>query len=144
MASSNPSPKTMNKFRILIVDDNGSFRQAFKERLQIFFPTATIDEVANGGEVLQEVDAFLPDLIFMDIKLPGENGLELTKKIKATHPNITVFILTSYDILEYQEAAIQYGADRFLAKTSLNPMQLEELVKSVQNRGETDPWYDFS
>ncbi len=94
------------------------------------FPTAAIDEVGDGGEVLQEVGAFVPDLIFMDIKLPGENGLELTKKIKATHPNITIFILTSYDILEYQEVAFQYGADRFLAKTSLNRVELEELVKS--------------
>jgi DNA-binding NarL/FixJ family response regulator len=66
----------------------------------------------------------------MDIKLPGENGLKLTEKIKATHPNITIFILTSYDIPEYREAAFQSGADRFLAKTSLNRMELEELVKS--------------
>lgn len=120
----------MNKSRILIVDDNGSFRQTLKESLQISFPTVAIDEVADGGKVLQEVDAFLPALIFMDIKLPGENGLELTRKIKATHPNITIFILTSYDIQEYREAAIQYGADRFLAKTSLNRMELEKLVKS--------------
>ena len=96
------------------------------------FPTLAIDEVADGGEVLRRVDDFLPDLIFIDIKLPGENGLELTKKIKATHPNITIFILTSYDIPEYREAAFQYGADRFLAKTSLNRMELEKLVKSYQ------------
>ena len=96
------------------------------------FPTLAIDEVADGGEVLRKVDDFLPDLIFIDIKLPGENGLELTKKIKATHPNITIFILISYDIPEYREAAFQYGADRFLAKTSLNRMELEKLVKSYQ------------
>jgi len=98
----------------------------------MFFPMVAIDEVADGGEVLRKVDAFLPDLIFMDIKLPGENGLELTKKIKATHPNITIVILTSYDIPEYREAAFQYGADRFLAKASLNRMELERLIKSCQ------------
>jgi len=48
----------------------------------------------------------------VDIKLPGVNGLELTKKIKAAHPSITIFILTNYDIPEYREAAFQYGADR--------------------------------
>jgi len=130
MVSSTLSPRAPIKFRILIVDDNGPFRQTLKGSLQMSFPTVAIDEVADGGEVLQEVDTFLPDLIFMDIKLPGENGLKLTKKIKATHPNITIFILTSYDIPEYREAAFQYGADRFLAKTSLNRMELEELVKS--------------
>jgi two-component system response regulator NreC len=122
----------MKKFKILIVDDNGPFRQILKETLRMSFPTVAIDEAADGGEALREVDAFLPNLIFMDIKLPGENGLKLTKKIKATHPNITIFILTSYDIPEYREAAFQYGADRFLAKTSLNRMELEQLVKSYQ------------
>jgi DNA-binding NarL/FixJ family response regulator len=68
----------------------------------------------------------------MDIKLPGVNGLELTRKIKAAHPNITIFILTSYDIPEYREAAFQYGADRFVPKTSLNRMELQEFVKSCQ------------
>jgi two-component system response regulator NreC len=130
MVSSNLSPRAPNKFRILIVDDNGPFRQTLKGSLQISFPTVAIDEVADGGEVLQEVDTLVPDLIFMDIKLPRENGLKLTKKIKATHPNIIIFILTSYDIPEYREAAFQSGADRFLAKTSLNRMELEELVKS--------------
>jgi DNA-binding NarL/FixJ family response regulator len=132
MVSSNSSPTAMKKFTILIVDDNGPFRQALKERLQMSFPTVAIEEVADGGEVLQEVDAFLPDVILMDIKLPGENGLELTKKIKAAHPDITIFILTSYDMPEYREAAFQYGADRFLAKTSLNPKELEEFVKSYK------------
>ena len=122
----------MKKFRILIVDDNGPFRQTIKQSLQMSFPTVAIDEVADGGEVLRKVDAFLPDLIFMDIKLPGVNGLELTKKVKAAHPNITIFILTSYDIPEYREAAFHCGADRFLAKASLNPMELEESVRSCQ------------
>ena len=94
------------------------------------FPTIAIDEVADGGEALQKVEALLPDLIFMDIQLPGENGLELTKKIKATHPNMTIFILTQHDTPEYREAAFQYGADRFIGKTSLNRIRLEEFVKS--------------
>ena len=68
----------------------------------------------------------------MDIQLPGENGLELTKNIKAAHPQIIILILTTFDIPEYQGAASQYGADRFLAKSSLNPMGLEELVRSYQ------------
>jgi DNA-binding NarL/FixJ family response regulator len=122
----------MEKDKVLIADDSGRIRQVSKESLQKSFPTVAIREVAHGDEVLREVEAFLPDLIFMDIKLPGQNGLELMKKIKAAHPNITIFIVTSYDIPEYREAAFQYGADRFLAKTSLNPRELEELVKSYQ------------
>ncbi|MBP1697994.1 MAG: response regulator receiver protein [Deltaproteobacteria bacterium] len=122
----------MKKFRILIVDNDDPFRQILKTTLRVSLPTIAIDEAAGGGEALQKVDILLPDLIFMDIRLPGENGLKLTKKIKAIHPNITILILSSYDKPEYREAASQYGADRFLVKTSLNHMELGELVKSYQ------------
>jgi len=122
----------MKKFRILIVDGFGSYRTLFKKTLRISFPSIAIDEATNGSEALQKVEAFLPDLIFMDIRLPGESGLTLTQKIKAIHPNITILILTAYDIPEYREAAPKYGADRFLAKNSLNYMELKELVKSYQ------------
>jgi len=122
----------MKKFRILIVDNDDPFRQILKTTLRVSLPTIAIDEAAGGGEALQKVDILLPDLIFMDIRLPGENGLKLTKKIKAIHPNITILILSSYDKPEYREAASLYGADRFLVKTSLNHMELGELVKSYQ------------
>ncbi len=123
----------MDTFRILIVDDNGSFRQAFRQSLQESFPTIAIDEAADGNEALHKVDAFLPDIIFMDIRLPGENGLELTKKIKATHPNIIILILTSYDVPEYRDAASKGGADGFFGKATCNIKELEELIKSCQN-----------
>jgi DNA-binding NarL/FixJ family response regulator len=69
----------------------------------------------------------------MDIKLPGENGLELTAKIKAIYPNITVIILTSYDTPEYREAAIQAKANHFLSKGSSTREGILTLVKSILN-----------
>jgi len=122
----------MKKFKILIVDDNDYFRQTLKTTLEASFPMMAIDEAGGGSKVLEKVDTFRPDLIFMDIHLSGESGLELTKKIKANYSNITILILTGYDIPEYRGAAFQYGADRFLVKSSLNRMGLEELVKIYQ------------
>ncbi len=119
----------MQKFKILIVDDKGSYRKLLKGALQRSFPTIAVEEAANGCEALQKVDDFLPGLILMDIQLPDENGLELTKKIKATHSNTIIFVITVHDTPEYQESAFQHGADCFLPKTSLDPMGLEELVK---------------
>ncbi len=116
MVSSDFNPRTTKKFRILVVEDINLFREAFKMTLQASFPTIPVDGAANGDEALQKVEAFLPDLIFMDIRLPGENGLELTRKIKATHPNITILILTSYDTPEYREAAPNMGLMVFLPK----------------------------
>jgi len=130
VVSSDSSPGKMNKLRTLIVEDNRVFRQTLRESLETSFPAIAIDEAVNGTEALQRVNAFLPDLILMDIRLPGESGLGLTKKIKAIYPDITIFILTNYDTPECREAASRYGADRFIAKDSLNRMRLEELLKS--------------
>jgi CheY-like chemotaxis protein len=130
MVSSDSSAREMDKFRILIVEDNGLFRQILTDSLQMSFPAVAIDEATNGVEALQRVRSLFPDLILMDIRLPGESGLGLTQKIKAVYPDIIIFILTHYDIPECREAAFRYGADRFIAKESLNRMRLEELVRS--------------
>ncbi|NVM22605.1 MAG: response regulator transcription factor [Desulfobacterales bacterium] len=118
-------------FRTLLVDDNSAFRQSFKEILHVRFPLMVIEEATEGKEAMQKVHAFRPNLVFMDIKLPGENGLELTKRIKAHDPGIIVIILTSYDLPEYRRAAPQYGADYFLSKDSSSGNEVVSLVESV-------------
>ena len=120
------------EFRILIVEDNDIYRELLRNILQRTFPTLAIYEAANGREALHKVDAFLPDLIFMDIHLGGESGLELTRQIKAMHPNMHVVILTFYDMPEYRKAALQFGTDGFLVKASLTAAEIERLVKSYQ------------
>ncbi len=120
----------MDKFRILIVEDNGLYRKTLRESLQMSFPEAAIDEAKDGVEALQRVQAFYPDLILMDLRLPGESGLKLTQKIKAAYPDITIFILTTYDTPECRETALRCGADRFIQKDSVTLKQLEELVRS--------------
>jgi DNA-binding NarL/FixJ family response regulator len=104
--------------RILIVEDNALFLQFLKETLRSRFPSTDILEAANGEEAMQKIKTLPPDAIFMDLRLPGENGLELTKKIKAKYPDIIVVIITNYDLPEYREAAYQCGADHFLPKDS--------------------------
>lgn len=88
-------------------------------------------EAADGEEAMRQITTRPPDLIFMDIKLPGENGLDLTARIKAQHPHLTVIILTSYDTPEYREAAIRVNADHFLAKGSSSREGILALVESV-------------
>ena len=117
--------------RVLIVEDSPLFRKLLKETLHSRFPSMDISEAENGKEALQKVDALPPDLIFMDIKLPGENGLQLTAKIKAKYPNVTVIILTSYDTQEYREAATQAKANYFLSKGSSTRESILTLIKSI-------------
>jgi DNA-binding NarL/FixJ family response regulator len=118
-------------FKTLIVEDNVTFRQSLKEVLDAEFPSMDIEEAADGTEALQKVGTFDPHLIFMDIKLPGTNGLELTRKIKGDNANVTIIILTSYDLPEYRAAAAEYGADHFIPKGSSSREELLKLVYSV-------------
>ena len=123
--------------KILLVEDNTAFRQSLKEMIHTNFPPITIEEAKDGDEALQKVHAFLPHLIFMDIKLPNGNGLELTQKIKKEYPDMSIIILTSYDFLEYRQAAVQYGANHFLSKASVNREEIVALVKPLLENGDS-------
>ena len=117
--------------RVLVVEDSSIFRTLLKETLQSRFPSMEILEAADGKEAMKEITARLPNLIFMDIKLPGENGLDLTAKIKAKYPDVIVIVLTSYDTPEYREAAVKAKADHFLAKGSSSREGILSLVESI-------------
>lgn len=116
--------------KTLIVEDNATFRQSLKELLRTRFPSMPVEEAADGEEALQRIDAIVPDIIFMDIKLPGENGLQITKKIKAKYPEIRVIILTYYDLPEHREAAFQCGANHFLSKGT-STQEIVDLIQSI-------------
>ncbi len=118
-------------FRTLLVEDNPSFRKILKEDLQAEFPSMNISEAGDGTEAFEIIGSSPPNLIFMDIRLPGQNGLELTRMIKARHPDIVVIVLTSYDLPEYREAAVRYKADYFFSKGSIASEEIAKLVKSI-------------
>jgi len=121
---------TTGSIKVLIVEDSTLFRELFKEMLQDRFPSVEIYEATNGEEALLQVETLRPNLIFMDIRLPGENGLQLTQKIKAQYPNIIVIILTGYDLPEYREVSAGY-ADYFFSKDSSTTQNIFTLVESV-------------
>ena len=67
-------------------------------------------------EAMSKIDLLPPDLIFVDIRLPGKNGLELTRMIKVRHPNAIIVILSNYDLPEYRETAYRNGASYYVSK----------------------------
>ena len=119
--------------KTLIIEDNITFRKTFKEALCERFPFMVIEEAVDGTEAMQKIKAFLPDLVFMDIRLPGASGLELTERIKASHPETAIIILTAYDLREYREAAYDGGADAFIPKSSLNLADIAALIESISS-----------
>ncbi len=117
--------------KILIVEDHRFTREVLKESLRGGISLVSLEEAANGNEAMDKVESFQPDLIFMDIRLPDESGLKLTEKIKAKYPDTTVIILSSYDLLEYREAAAKFGAAYFLRKDLTTSREIVSLVESV-------------
>ncbi len=118
--------------RVLLVEDNRVYREALKESLCGHFPSMVIDEAVSSEEALRKMSATLPHLVFIDMRLPGMNGLELTQKIKRDFPKIRIAIVTGYDLPEYRQAFLQCGADGFFVKESLKWDEVEALVKSIE------------
>lgn len=116
----------------LIVEDNASFRKTLKEVLLLHYPTMRIEEAAEGLQALSIVHTHCPRLIFMDIRLPGENGLVLTRKIKKICPDTRIVILTSYDSPEYLLAAAEAGAASFAVKGELSIAIFLSLVRELK------------
>lgn len=115
----------------MLVENNASFRRLINLYLKSEFPSMNIIEAADGVQALKEIDSYAPDLIFMDIELPGENGLELTRKIKSIHPDIIIIIFTSHDLPEYREVAARNKADYFFSKGLMATGEIATLVKSI-------------
>ena len=119
---------------ILIVENNDFFRRSFKEILKMYIPSLRVEESADGSDALAIVSRSLPDMVFMDIRLPGKSGLELTREIKSSYPHLVVSIFTSYDLPEYRRIAEECGADHFLLKDALTGAEIAAMIKEVANR----------
>ena len=118
-------------FKILIVEDNDTYRTTLKNLLSQRFPDFQFEETKNGEETLAIIKYFNPDMIFMDIVLPGQNGLEVTQKIRASGHDVVIIIMTSYDMPVYRDAAKKYGADHFVSKGTSSASEIIALVDTT-------------
>lgn len=117
--------------KVLIVEDNLMYREVLKKFTTLNFPDMGIEAAENAKEVFNQISEGLPDVIFMDIKLQYDNGLELTRKIKAAYPNIVVAVMTQYYEAEYRQAAHQSGADFFILKSSSDKKEIKCIIESI-------------
>jgi DNA-binding NarL/FixJ family response regulator len=116
---------------VLIVDDNAAFRNILRRILLSRFPSLHIREAQDGNKAIKKLGKQVPDIILMDVRLPGENGFRLTKRIKAAYPGIVIIIITSYDSPEYREAALESGADSFVSKSVSTATDILERVETI-------------
>ena len=124
----------MAKQRIILVDDHEVVRLGLKALLDRHPQFDVVGEASSSREALEQVAALEPDVVVMDIRLPGTSGIEACEQIVDNHPNTKVIMLTSYAEDEMLFSAIRAGASGYVLKQIAS----EELVKAIEavGRGE--------
>ena len=105
--------------RTLIVDDHAALRRRVRDLLTSEPDIEVICEAADGMEALHQARQLKPDLILMDIHMPGINGLDATRTLRSEMPESRVIVLTMNDTQQYREAAAACGASGYVVKRSL-------------------------
>jgi DNA-binding NarL/FixJ family response regulator len=114
--------------RVLLADDHVVVRAGTRQLLERHPDIEVVGEASNGQEAVELAASLSPDVVVMDIRMPGMGGVEATKKIKTAHPEMAVLVLTAHDDDEYVFALLQAGANGYLLKTA----EAEELVKGIR------------
>jgi len=111
---------------VLIVDDQAPFRDVARTVVALSPGFDVVAEAASGEEAIAAADDRHPDLVLMDINLPGINGLEATRKIVDDHPETIVILLSTYTRDDLPEDARACGAVRYVHKEDFSPLILRE------------------
>jgi DNA-binding NarL/FixJ family response regulator len=114
--------------RVLIVDDQTIVRAGFAALLSAQDDIVVVGEAGDGREAVRLAERHRPDLVLMDIRMPGMDGIEATRQITAARPDIRVLVLTTFDVDEYVYEALGVGASGFLLKDAT----AEDLVDAVR------------
>ena len=116
----------MDTIRILLVDDHQVVREGLRRMLELDADLKVVGEAADAKEALTQVESLSPEVILMDIKMPGTDGIELTRQLKEKYPSCSVIMLTLYD--EYLTQAIKAGAKGYLLKD----IHRDELLRAIR------------
>jgi DNA-binding NarL/FixJ family response regulator len=120
--------------RILLVDDHTLVRAGFRSLLEGVNDLQIVAEANNGYDAIEQVRKYHPDLVLMDIAMPGINGLETTERIRREFPNVRVVLLSMYTNEEYVLQAVRIGAAGYVVKDA-DASEFELAIRSVAAGG---------
>ncbi|MEU4537970.1 response regulator transcription factor [Streptosporangium sp. NPDC023825] len=116
--------------RVVLADDQALVRGGFRMILEARADLEVVGEAGDGGEAAILVERLRPDVVLMDVRMPGVDGLEATRRIVASGSPARVIVLTTYDVDESVFAALRAGASAFLLK-DVRPAELVEAIRVV-------------
>jgi len=114
--------------RVVVVDDHALHRDGTRQILEAHPDLQVVGEAASGEVALALVNQLRPDVVLMDIRLPGMNGVEVTRALTRDHPDVRVLMVSAYDEDVYVRGALEAGAAGYLRKTAPG----KELVEAVR------------
>ncbi len=120
------------RINLLIVDDHPVFRQGLRDIFATEDDIRVVAEGASGEQALQLVRMLQPDVLLLDINLPGINGLQVTSRLKADHATTAIVLLTAYDDMEQVLHAMRSGGAAYCPK-DIEPDILVDVVRKVAN-----------
>ena len=116
----------MEPVRILLVDDHQVVREGLRRMLELETDLKVVGEAGDAKEALAQVESLAPEVILMDVKMPGVDGIELTRQVKEKQPSCNIIMLTLYD--EYLTQALEAGAVGYLIKD----IKRDELIRAIR------------
>ncbi len=119
----------MEKIKVLIVDDHALVRDGLCAMFSNLSEITVVGEASSGNEALNKTEAYNPDIILMDIMMPGMNGIEATQIIKEDHPDVKVIFLSMEVTEAFISEAVQVGASGYLPKDSRKNVLIEAIKK---------------
>jgi DNA-binding NarL/FixJ family response regulator len=118
----------MDKIKILVVDDHAIMRDGIRALLSLHDDIEIVGEASEGNEAIEKAQELMPDVLIMDIAMPGMDGLEATRRMRKKSPKIKVLVLTQYDNKEYILSVIKAGAAGYVPKRALG----SELISAIR------------
>lgn len=116
----------MEKIKILLVDDEKEFVETLSERIRMRDHDSAV--ALNGEQALKKIDDDLPDVVVLDLKMPGMDGMEVLRRIRKAYPKVQVIMLTGHGSEKDEEEARKLGVFEYLQK----PIDIETLMKKVK------------
>lgn len=120
------------KIRVLIVDDHPVVLQGLEAMLSHYPDVQVVAQATSGASALRYAERLQPDVVLLDIRMPGSNGVQVARRLKQTFVEMKVLILTTYEEDEYLFGALEAGADGYLLKTA-SPEELSEAIRKVNS-----------